>query len=435
MRKIAIFIAVSVLLLLCSTPALAQGIPTLPHAFYGSVTVNGAPASNGTQVSATVDSGSVITNAQNPVTTVGGSYGINSPYLLVQGDIPLGATVTFYVNGVKAEGVTAIFEAGGGPTKRDLSVIIAAPPSVGEPGVGPPTYYIKTNLFGVVKSYPISYSGKLEKTIEATSEDGMLAITIPKGTIALDKDGKRLKSLQVAVDETPPDPPEDAHIIGLAYDFGPDGATFDPAITLEYTYDPAEIPEGVAEEDLVVSWYDHETGKWEECECTCDPEGNCITACVCHFTCFAIIAHATPPPLALAPAAFSVSDLSIQPAEVQPKESVTITVSVANTGGTEGRYTVVLKINGVEEAEKSVTVTAGDSQLVTFTVAKEEAGTYSVTVDGLSGNFTVMAPAPEVPPPTPEVEAPLNWSLIGGVIAAVVIVGLVIFFVVRRRAE
>ncbi len=439
MKKTSVFIVVVLLLLLgAAAPALADEIPAFPHAFYGNVTINTAPASYGTQVSATVDTGTVITNEQNPVTTVGGSYGMNSLPLLVQGDILNGATITFHVNGVKAEGQTATFKAGGGPTLRDLSVTIAPPPPPG--GVGVPPTYVEMTLFGIETKFRISDEGKILKTIEATSADGMLTIIIPKGTIALDKEGDPLDSLEAAVDESPPDPPEDAHIIGLAYDFGPDGATFDPAITLEYTYDPAEIPEGVAEEDLVLAYYDEAADKWVEVDCVVDTENNIITASVEHFTSFAIIgAVPPPPPPPPAPAAFSLSNLTIQPAEVQPKEAVTITVSVANTGGTEGSYGVVLKIMGVKEAEKSVTIAAGRSQSVSFSVTKEDAGSYSVVMDGLSGSFTVVAPAivpapAPAPEPEPEVTPPFNWPLVGGIIAGVVVVvALLIFFLVLRR--
>lgn len=56
------------------------------------------------------------------------------------------------------------------------------------------------------------------------------------------------------------------------------------------------------------------------------------------------------------------------------------------------------------------------------------AGTYSVDVDGLTGSFTVKEK-----PVVPVVPKPVNWPLIGGIIAAVVIAGLVVFFLVRRR--
>jgi hypothetical protein len=113
-----------------------------------------------------------------------------------------------------------------------------------------------------------------------------------------------------------------------------------------------------------------------------------------------------------APAAFSLSNLSIQPAEVQSGEPVTITVSVVNTGGTEGSYTIVLAINGAEEENKIVTVAPGGNHDVTLTVTKEEAGIYSVNVGGLSGSFTVTKP-------------PLNIWLIVGIVAAVVVLVLV----------
>ncbi|MBA7481168.1 hypothetical protein ES707_16638 [subsurface metagenome] len=251
----------------------------------------------------------------------------------------------------------------------------------------PPAPTIDTDLFGTEGSFETDSDGKIQETIEATSEDGNLTITIPKDTVALDIEGEPLDTLEVAVDESPPDPPEDAHVIGLAYDFGPNGATFDPAITLEYTYDPDALPEGV--DDLVLAYYDEATGEWVELDCVVDTENNTITASVAHFTTFAIIGRVTvvaPPE----PAAFSVSSLSIQPAEVEPDETVTIAVSVANTGGESGSYTVVLKIDGVKEDEERVTVAAGSSKTVSFSVTKEEAGSYTVTVDGRSGSFTVV---------------------------------------------
>ncbi len=104
----------------------------------------------------------------------------------------------------------------------------------------------------------------------------------------------------------------------------------------------------------------------------------------------------------------------------------------------EGSYSVALKINGIEEAEKSVTVAAGSSQDVSFSVAKEDAGICSVVVDGLSGSFTVAvaAPVPVPPPPSPPpAKLAVNWPMLGGVMAAVVVVGLLILFVARRRAR
>ena len=415
-RIVSLLVGLCLLVGFPTIPALAD-VPALPHAFYGTVEINDNPASIGTTVKA-MGPGVRANIAGNPITVTetgkyGGPGGLD-PKLVVQGDIEEGTTITFFVNDVST-GQTAEWHSGE-VTELPLSVAITAPPS-------PPPTYVETTLFGVEGSFRISNTGEILETIEATSEDGMLTITIPEGTIALDIEGEPLSTLAVAIDETPSDPPEGAHIIGLAYDFSPDGATFDPGIIFEYTYDPEALPEGVAEEDLVIAFYDAEAGEWVTCDCTCDPEANCITACVCHFTTFAIIGVVpvvTPP----APAAFSVSSLSVLPAEVEPGEAVTIAVLVANTGGESGSYTVVLKIDGVKEAEETVTVAAGDSQEVSFSVTKDEPGTYSVSVDGLSGSFTMIAPPPGV-----------NWPLIGGIIGGVILIGLLIFFLaVRRRA-
>lgn len=444
MKKLASFIVLAFMLVFCAVPAYANGIPNLPHAFYGSVKINGSPAPVGTTVEARGE-GVATGVAGNPVTTTtSGIYGTASPFeprLVVQGDINEGTTITFYVNDVST-GKTAEWHSGE-TTQLNLSVTISAPVSAPPSGGGEPPPTIRTTLFGTSKTIKIDSKGIIQETIEATSADGELTITIPKGTKALDKDGKPLSSLKIDVDPSPPDPPEDASIIGLAYDFGPAGATFEPPITLEYTYDPDTLPEGVAEEDLVIAYYDKEAGKWVELECVVDTENNTITALVSHFTCFAIIARVTPaptpPPPAAVPAAFAVSNLTIQPAKIQPRETVSITVSVANTGGTEGSYTVVLKLNGVKEAEKSVTIAAGSSEIVTFSVTREEAGSYSVDVNGLTASFTVEVPAPPPPPEKEKVTEvpakPVPWPLIGGIIAAVVVVAsLVYFLVVRRRA-
>ena len=77
-------------------------------------------------------------------------------------------------------------------------------------------------------------------------------------------------------------------------------------------------------------------------------------------------------------------------------------------------------------ATEDVTLAGGANQIVTFTTSQEVAGTYNVTIDALSGTFTVTAPA--VPP-----QKPVDWWLIGGIIAAGIIIGITIVVVVRLR--
>ena len=90
-----------------------------------------------------------------------------------------------------------------------------------------------------------------------------------------------------------------------------------------------------------------------------------------------------------APATFAVSALDITPAEVDIGEEVTISVVVANTGDAAGSYGVTLKIDGVVEATKEVTIDAGASQVVSFTIIRDDVGLHTVDANGMTSSFTV----------------------------------------------
>ena len=142
------------------------------------------------------------------------------------------------------------------------------------------------------------------------------------------------------------------------------------------------------------------------------------------------------------PATFDVRLLDITPAEVNIGETVTISVVVYNTGDASGSYVVTLKVDNVAVDTKEVTLAGGAGQKVTFTTSQDVAKTYSVDVYGLSGSFVVKAPAPPAPPPpvppppvSPPPTAPINWWLIGGIIAGVMAVTIVVWLtVIRQRA-
>ena len=289
---------------------------------------------------------------------------------------------------------------------------------------------------------PTEIRGNLNKTVTAhflldarefASEDGRLNIFIPEGTTALDEEGNPLTSLEIIVDETPPAPPPETNIVGIPYNLEPGGATFDQLTTITWNYDPDEISPGVAEEDLVLAYYDEAAGEWVELPSVVDPVNNTITARVDHLTIFAIIAPVPPP----VPAAFTTSSLSISPPEVSISEMVSISILVTNTGEEEGSYTVTLKINEVIEETKEITL-AGGSETVSFTTAKDEVGTYSVSVNGLSGSFTVKeVPLPGASPPAPAslpaTLAGVKWAILGPILAVVVFLTTFLLIRLRRR--
>ncbi len=100
------------------------------------------------------------------------------------------------------------------------------------------------------------------------------------------------------------------------------------------------------------------------------------------------------------PAAVTTSVLTISPTKVNIGESITISVTVTNTGDATGSHEVTLKIDNKVVATEEVTLASGASVEVTFTTSRDIAGTYTINVNGLSGTFTVsevLLPPPPVP--------------------------------------
>jgi hypothetical protein len=267
--------------------------------------------------------------------------------------------------------------------------------------------------------------------IEFTSQDGLINLLIAAGTTALDAEDEPLTSVEFTADENPPSPGE-ASIIGQACNLEPKGATFEPPVTLTWEYTEADIPEGVAEENLVIAYYDENAGEWAALDSDVDPVEDIIRASVEHLTTFAILAPAatSSPP---AEATFTTTNLSVSPVEVNPGSEVTISALITNQGQVEGSQSVVLKINGTIAETQNVTLGPGAFTVVTFEVIKNEAGTYSVDLNGFTSEFTVKE-AVSTPPPPSTSSSGVNWPVLAPIISAVF---LAIFLPIRlkRRRE
>ena len=135
-------------------------------------------------------------------------------------------------------------------------------------------------------------------------------------------------------------------------------------------------------------------------------------------TCVARAEVVLPPP-----ARFELSNLIISPAAVLAGDTVTISAMVTNVGGLSGDYAVTLRIDGATEATQTVTVDAGASGTVIFTVVRMDAMTYDVEINGLFGTFTVS------PPP------PTAWLVLFLAIIAVVPVVLILWKKLRRPTK
>jgi len=368
----------ALLLMLWATPVHAQEIPPLPHAFYGTVEINDSPAPSGTEVEARGEG--IRTDIQgNPiVTTAAGVYG--SPD-------PMGPKLI--VQGDLLDGATITFYVNGVSTEQtaewhsgevtelDLTVTIPTPPPTPpSPGGGGPM---------PPDTIPPRISDVSAANITETSVD----ITWKTH----EKSDSQVEYWSSPGNFSPLDPERVIeHFVHLS--------DLTPATTYHYRVISADRADNLTVSDEYT------------------------------FTTLGAVPAAV----------FTSSNLSISPSEVNIGETVTISTLITNAGNAAGSYEVTLKINGVVEATKEVTLGPGTSQEVTFTTARDVAGSYTVDVNGLSGSFTVKEkPAPPTPPVTPAPLAPLpppaaalNWPVIWGITGGV-IAGLVIYWVVRRK--
>jgi hypothetical protein len=85
-----------------------------------------------------------------------------------------------------------------------------------------------------------------------------------------------------------------------------------------------------------------------------------------------------------------VQSASLSASKVAPGTPVTITASLANKGTANGTTAVKVYVNGQEETSQGITVNSGSNIPLSFTVSRNEPGTYAVYVDGVAaGSFTV----------------------------------------------
>ncbi|RLI34384.1 hypothetical protein DRO66_08905, partial [Candidatus Bathyarchaeota archaeon] len=211
----------------------------------------------------------------------------------------------------------------------------------------------------------------------------------------------------------------------VVFNITPANAEFDKDIFL--TLVVAEVPANAV--NVTMAYYDDINGVWELMESEAGgPSGVAeltLSAPINHFSIYGVLAELEPTPPAQ-PAHFVAGGLNIEPSVeklsvfvTKTGESATITTNVVNDGGQGGTYTVELKLNGEAVDTEIVTLGAGQSKQVSFTLSELEYGQYDVEVAGLIDEFSTSRT--------------ITWWLIIVIIAAV---GLIIWGVVwgtRRK--
>ncbi len=306
------------------------------------------------------------------------------------------------------------------------------PPPGGGSNGGTPSYQrLEIDIMGEVTVAKVSPSGEFLDSCVATDPDNKRSLEFTRGTKVTCVNGKIPRRIEMRLCETLPSLPGGTEVIGPAYkltgyitDSAPYPLIFDPPVELTLIYEPDWLPGNTSK--IVFAYYEAEHG-WVELEPVYSgvAQANSITVLISHASTLAILAKIEPSP-SPAPAAFELSEFAINPAQVEVGEPVAISAIVQNTGELEGSYTLTLKINGVIEQSTEVTLAGGESRQVSLSVVKNEPGTYAVAIDGLKGQFIVLA----------STSSPALGSTYWWVILLVVsIIGPTVYFLAIRRRQ
>jgi hypothetical protein len=94
---------------------------------------------------------------------------------------------------------------------------------------------------------------------------------------------------------------------------------------------------------------------------------------------------------------FGLADLTIDPLEVLPEDTVTISFKATNNSDVFSMYAISLKINREVVAAEVMKLPPGVSVPMYFTVTRNLPGDYMVKVNHLTGKFIVKGNKPESP--------------------------------------
>ena len=206
---------------------------------------------------------------------------------------------------------------GGGiaPAKVIIPTTIPTPTPTQQPPDPGTSAKVYTNAQGVVS-----------QATRLVSTDGRAVVVLGEGITALDAAGKPLEQITmkaIPAGSLPPVPSGSAFSFGgMAYEIGPDGATFSQPLSLAFMLSQAQW--GL---DYTVRSFDHTTGTWVDLPTTLDAATGTLTVEVSHFCCFALFTSpvtAPPTPVATPLPVPAAPQLKAQP----PATAVSIFMSM-----------------------------------------------------------------------------------------------------------
>jgi hypothetical protein len=261
---------------------------TIAAPIFKSILPSSGPIAGGTPV--TISGMGFISG--NTTVTIGGNAATS---VIVENATSIKAITPAGTTGAKDIVVTT---PNGSSTLTDGFTYITTSSGGGGGGGGSISPVLTLSGFSTSTPLNINSSGVLQAAVKLQTTDGLLSLEISKGTRLLTSSNSALSSISVTPLASLPQVPASNALV-LAYAFSPDGAKFDPTLTLALTYDPAKLPIGVAEDDLYIAYFDGT--QWQKLETRVDSSTKTATSKVSHFSAFALIGRASLPPVTVTP--------------------------------------------------------------------------------------------------------------------------------------
>ncbi|MDO8473612.1 MAG: hypothetical protein Q7T05_07340 [Dehalococcoidia bacterium] len=157
------------------------------------------------------------------------------------------------------------------------------------PGAPDPPHDRQVDLGQLTGSTPLvlNAAGVTLASAKLTTGDGRASLTIAAGTRMLDSSGQPLWSLSATVPTGPL--PTSIDTIIAAWDFGPQGATFVPPMTLTLAYSAQTLSAGVLGDTMYIAFWDGSV--WQKLPSMVDTNAGTVSAPCSHFTLFAIMGN------------------------------------------------------------------------------------------------------------------------------------------------
>ena len=130
----------------------------------------------------------------------------------------------------------------------------------------------------------VDNQGYLQKDVAAASIDGTMTINITQGTKILDSAGNPLANITVSP-VAPPAAAPDGYQLLKSFDFNPDGAKFNPGISITISFNESDVPAG---KTVALAFYNESEDKWEFVSGTDNGNGT-ATFELTHFSAYTLL--------------------------------------------------------------------------------------------------------------------------------------------------